>query len=89
MNVCNGWFTMRHSTTLETAYAVGCAWRSQLFRIGMAKCVGFVTAECIVNRHREVRRSVEEQERDELRHLIAKAKSVLRVDQRGQAKGYL
>lgn len=34
---------------------------------------GFVTADCISARHRAVRRSVEEQELEELRHLAAKA----------------
>ncbi len=42
---------------------------------------GFVTAECISSRHRVVRRSVEEQEREELRHLVAKAELEAKIAQ--------
>lgn len=42
---------------------------------------GFVTAECISSRHRLVRRKVEEQEREELRQLVAKAELKAKIAQ--------
>ena len=42
---------------------------------------GFVTADCISARHRAIRRSVEDQEREELRHLAAKAEAEADVAQ--------
>lgn len=40
---------------------------------------GFVTADCISGRHGAVRRSVEEEELEELRHLVAKAEAAAEV----------